>query len=429
MQVRSADKYKNISRYECDNGLVLIVKPASDLPIISFRGCIRGGALLENEGQPGLTKMLCLLLKAGTPTRSAVAIADELDFMGTSLQFSPHYDAVFFSLSCLSKYFEQSLDTAADLLFHSDFPENEIARVRRTALAALKRKADQPAQVAADSFNESVYQGHPYRFSLDGYDHTLQSVTRDDFLSYHKKIMVPQNIILTAAGDMDPERLLTLIQRYFDLQETNNQPMQWSEINKNNHKQMHFIPRDITQANICMGTIASKRKTDDHYASLMMNYILGGSGLTSRLTHRIRTQKGLAYSVYSSMSHRLLGGTFTVRLQTKTENAGLAVATICNEWRRIQDTHVTDDEIQDAKKFFKGHFPFRLETIENEAAYIEMSEFYGLGLDYLDKESERIENVTKSDIQSAARKYLDADSFVLSIAGKTTELENQFTNR
>lgn len=190
MQVRSTDNYKNISRYELDNGLVLLAKPAPELPIISFRGCIRGGALLEKGYQPGLTKMLCLLLKAGTPTRSAVAIADELDFMGTSLQFSPHYDAIFFSLSCLSKYFEQSLDTAADLLFHSDFPETEIARVRRMALAALKRKADQPAQVAADKFNETVYQNHPYRFSLDGYEHTLAGLTRDDLLSQHKNIML-----------------------------------------------------------------------------------------------------------------------------------------------------------------------------------------------------------------------------------------------
>lgn len=429
MQVRSADNYKNISRYELDNGLVLLAKPAPRLPIISFRGCIRGGALLEKDDQSGLSKMLCLLLKAGTPTRSAVAIADELDFMGTSLQFSPHYDAVFFSLSCLSKYFEQSLDTAADLLFHSDFPENEIARVRRTALAALRRKADQPSQVAADKFNETVYQNHPYRFSLDGYEHTLAGLTRDDLLSQHKNIMVSQNIILTAVGDIDTEKLLKLIQSYFDFPATKIERVQCTEVMKKSLNELHFIPRDITQANICMGNIASKRNSDDHYASLIMNYILGGSGLTSRLTHRIRTQYGLAYSVYSSMSHRLLGGTFSVRMQTKIENAGLAVQTIRDELRRMQDSQITDEEIQDAKNFFKGHFPFRIETIENEAAYLEMSEFYGLGLDYLDNETGFIEKVTKTDIQLVAQKYLSPDSFVLSVAGKEAELKNQFKDR
>ena len=429
MQVRSADNYKNISRYEFDNGLVLLAKPSAALPIVSFRGCIRGGALAEEEGQSGLSKMVCLLLKAGTPARSAVAIADELDFMGTSLQFSPHHDALFFSLSCLKKYFEKSLDTAADLLFHSDFPVHEIERIRRTALASLKRKADQPGQVAADRFNESVYRGHPYRLSLDGYDQTLQLLTREDFLLFHKKNISPENMILTATGDFDPDDLLKLVHRYFDLQAADEHRKQWPEVKKNDFKEIHFIPRDITQANICMGNVAAKRKSDDHYASLMMNYILGGGGLTSRLTHCIRTQKGLAYSVYSSMSKRVLGGSFFVSMQTKTENAGFAVQMIRDELRRIQDTQVTDGEIQDAKNFFKGHFPFRIETIENESAYIEMSEFYGLGLDYLDREAECIDGVSKADIQLTARKYLNPDTFVLSVAGNKRELESQFKDR
>lgn len=232
-----------------------------------------------------------------------------------------------------------------------------------------------------------------------------------------------------AVGDIDTEKLLKLIQSYFDLPATNIERVQCAEVMKNNLNELLFIPRDITQANICMGNIASKRKSDDHYASLIMNYILGGSGLTSRLTHRIRTQYGLAYSVYSSMSHRLLGGTFSVRMQTKTENAGLAVQTIRDELRRMQDSQITDEEIQDAKNFFKGHFPFRIETIENEAAYLEMSEFYGLGLDYLDNETGFIEKVTKTDIQLVAQKYLSPDSFVLSVAGKEAELKNQFKDR
>ena len=157
-----------------------------------------------------------------------------------------------------------------------------------------------------------------------------------------------------------------------------------------------------------------------------MNYILGGGGLTSRLTHHIRTQKGLAYSVYSSMSKRLLGGSFSVKMQTKTESAGLAVQTILDEMRLMQNELATDQEIQDAKNFFRGHFPFRVETIENEAAYIEMAEFYQLGLDYLDRESENIDQVSKEDIRSAAKKYLDPDFFVLSIAGNKDELKGQF---
>lgn len=426
MQVRSADNYNDISRYEFDNGLILLTKPVKDLPIVSFRGCVRGGSFHEPDAQSGLTKMLCLLLKAGTPSCHAAAIADELDYMGTSLQFSPHYDAIHLFLSCLSKHFERSLDRAADLLLHSVFPEDEIERLRCTALAALKRKADQPSQVALDQFHESVYPDHPYRRSLDGYDPTLRTLNRNDFVSFHQKNVIPKKMILTAVGDFEPAALLKIVMKHFDFLPSGTYAKVPKDLKINPVKETHIIQRDITQANICMGNIAVKRKSEDHYASLLMNYILGGGGLTSRLTHHIRTQKGLAYSVYSSMAKRLLGGTFSVVLQTKTENAGLAVQTIRDEICLIQNEPVTDQEIQDAKNFFKGHFPFRIETIENEAAYIEMAEFYQLGLDYLDKESENIDQVSKNDIQAAAKKYLNPDLFVLSVVGDKEKLEGQF---
>lgn len=426
MQLRSTDSYKNIVRYEFDNGLVLLTKPVKGLPIISFRSCVRGGSMYESDLQSGLMKMLCLLFKGGTPSRTAVDIADELDFLGTSIQFSPHYDALYLSLSCLSTYFEKSLDCAVDLLLNPVFPELEVERLRRTALAALKRKADQPLHVAQDQFNESVYGDHPYRRSLDGTEESLNHLTREDFIALHKKNVRPDNVILTAVGDFDSLELLEMVRHYFNFPTSILNSNELPAVKNRNEKKTCIVQRDITQANICMGNIAAKRKSDDHYASTLMNHILGGSGLTSRLTHHIRTQKGLAYSVYSSMAKRLLGGTFSVMMQTKTESAGLAVQTIRDEMYRMQQTKITDQEIKDAKEFFKGHLPFRIETVENQAAYLEMAEFYGLGMDYLDTEPENIDSVSKEEIQSAAIKYLNPDHFVLSIVGKKSSLENQF---
>jgi zinc protease len=425
MQVRSSDTYKNISRFRFDNGLTFLTKVSTELPIVSFRGCVRGGVCLEEARQSGLLKLMCLLLKGGTASRSAVALAEELDLMGSSLHFSPGYDALHVSLSSLSKHFEKSLEVLSDLWFHSVFPENEVERLRRYALAALKRKADQYGQVASDKFNELVFSGHPYRRSIDGYENTLMSLTRDDIISHHKKYIDPGRIILTAAGDFDVTRLTDLLIRLFD-QPSFESASRGSDVQVNRSGETCIIHRDISQVHICLGNIAARRRSEDHYASMLMNYILGGSGLTSRLTHRIRTQKGLAYSVYSHMTKRLLGGTFYVTMQTKAENAGAAVQNIREELFRIKVEPVTDQEIQDAKEFFKGYFPFRAETLENEAAYIEMSEFYDLGLDYLDLETDQIANVSKQDIMQAAQKYVDHESFVLAMTGNKNLLPEQF---
>ena len=426
MQVQSTDSYKNISRFRFDNGLTLLTKLTTELPIVSFRGCVRGGMCLEEDRQSGLLKMLCLLFKGGTTSRSAVALAEELDRMGSSLHFSPGYDALHVSLSSLSKHFEKSLEMLSDLWFNSIFPEDEVERLRRSALAALKRKADQHGQVASDKFNEVVFSGHPYHRSIDGYENTLVSLKKEDILSQHKKHIDPGRIILTAAGDFDVANLTNQLIRFFDQPSIEN-AFQEADVQGNRSGETCIIHRDISQVHICLGNIAARRRSEDHYASMLMNYILGGSGLTSRLTHRIRTQKGLAYSVYSHMTKRLLGGTFYVTMQTKAENAGAAVQNIREELCRIKEEFVTDQEIQDAKNFFKGYFPFRAETLENEAAYIEMSEFYDLGLDYLDHETEQIANVSKQDIMQAAQKYVDHESFVLAMAGNKNLLPKQFT--
>lgn len=425
MQVLSTDRYKDILRYTFDNGLILLTKSVKDLPIVSFRGCIRGGSFFESDDRCGLTKMLCLLLKGGTPSRTAQAIAAELDFMGTSVHFSPHYDAVYFAMSCLSKHLDQSFRCVVDLLINSHFPEHEVERLRLTALASLKRKADQPSQVALDQFHESVYGDHPYRRPLDGYEESLRVLSREDLVAYHKKVIAPGKMILTAVGDFDSTALLKSVQAHFDVPYAACNDNGLTEVTDRRVRTVRILQRDITQANICLGNIGAKRKSEDHFASLLMNYILGGSGLTSRLTHRIRTREGLAYSVHSAMAKRLLGGTFSVMMQTKNEKAGEAVRSICDEMRRMQNEYVADQELMDAKNFFKGHFPFRIETIENEAAYIEMAEFYQLGLDYLDKEIENLDRVTKEDIQLAANKYLQPDQFVLSVAGNRHELEDR----
>ncbi len=426
MDVVSEDQYGKIRRFRFGNGLTLLTKVCSDLPIVSFRGCVRGGAYLESEKHAGLAKMLCLLLKAGTPQRSAVSIAEALDFMGTALRFSAGHDAIHMTLSCLSKHWEKSLEIAEDLWLHSDFPHNEMERLRRTALAELKRKADQPGLVAADRFQEAAYGDHPYHRSIDGYESTLTQLSQNEIASLYKEHLDPSRIIITVVGDIEEDQLVAWVgNRFHALRESDTRP-ELCEIIQKTTGGTFLVDRDISQAHICMGNLAARRSAEDHYASLLMNYILGGSGLTSRLTHRIRTEKGLAYSVYSSMNKRLLSGTFSVTMQTKADRAGAAVQTICDELRRIQKELVTDDEIRDAKSFFKGYFPFRIETVENEAAYIEMSEFHGLGLDYLDRETERIEQVSKEDIRQAAQKYVEPETFVLAVTGPQKQLKNQF---
>lgn len=415
MTFASRHVYQSITRLQWPNQLVVLARQDSSLPIVSVRGLFRFGAASEPLAVSGRLKMLTALLRSGTETRSAVDLEQELDGMGSSVSFNVHHDAVHFTVSALSRHFEKTFEILTDMVFHSTFPEAEVERIRKVMLADLKKKTDQPSVLAWEIFNHFVYGHHPYRRSLDGFEHSLSSVTCEDIRTEYRQRFSPSGAIIAMAGDTD--HLLDIIDASDWIRPRAAESLPILDAPTPQERRIVIVNRDLLQANICAGNLGSRRKSDDHHASLLMNHLLGGSGLVSRLTHSIRTQQGLAYSVYSSMTKRLHGGTFSVHMQTKNESAGMAIRLIESEMRRMKEESIAEQEWNDARQYFKGSFPFRLETNSNLAFYLEQSEFYDLGPDFLDREIEAIWRQTPSDITAAARRYLREDQSTIVIVG------------
>lgn len=415
MAFASRHVYDNITRLQWPNRLVVLARQDSALPMVSVRGSFRFGAASEPPVVSGRLKMLTALLRSGTETRNAVDLAQELDGMGSSVSFNVHHDAVHFTLLALTRHFEKTFEILTDMVFHSTFPETEVERIRKMMLADLKKKTDQPSVLAWEVFNHFVYGHHPYRRSLDGFGHSISSVTREDIRMEYRQRFLPSPVIIAMAGETD--HLFNVIDASDWTQSRVAASLTTPDTPIPQQRRIIIVNRDLLQANICTGNLGSKRKSDDYHASLLMNYILGGSGLVSRLTHSIRTQQGLAYSVYSSMTKRLHGGTLSVHMQTKNESAGTAIRLIESEMRRMKEAFVGEQEWNDARLYFKGSFPFRLETNSNLAFYMEQSEFYDLGPDFLDREIEAIWSQTPSDIMTAARRYLHEDQSTVVIVG------------
>jgi zinc protease len=162
-----------------------------------------------------------------------------------------------------------------------------------------------------------------------------------------------------------------------------------------------------------IGHLGIRRDNPDYYALSVMNYILGGGGFASRLMQNLREEKGLVYDVYSFFNADKYGGSFRVGLQTKNESANTAIKEVLNEIERIRQEPVTDTELSDAKLFLTGSFPMRIETSSRIAGFLVAVEYYGLGLDYIEKYPEYINSVTKEDVIRVARKYLDPENIVI----------------
>jgi len=402
-------------RQVLENGLTLLVTSRRALPIVTVKVTVRAGSLWESEDRPGLAYLTASLLTRGTTTRTATQIDEAVEFIGASLSSGADRDASELDLTVLRKDLPKGLELLADVLLHPTFPESEIVRKVKELKAALRKRQEDPGEVAREAFNEAVFGSHPYGRSLEGTEASLSAIGREEIVRFYRDHYTPERTLVTVVGDVDPKEIAEQLRTLRNEWPKTERGVEKLAAPKPPGEQVVVkkIGRSVTQANIILGHQGIKRDNPDFYALTVMNYILGGGGFSSRLVERIREQKGWAYDVSSYFSPGLERGSFQVVLQTKNETAGPAVEEVLRELRRILDQGVTEQELTDAKAYLTGSFPLRLDTNSKLADLVSAVEYYELGLNYADRYPSLIAAVTRDDILRVARAYLRPDRYVL----------------
>ncbi len=402
-------------RQVLENGLTLLVRSSRALPIVTIKVMVQSGSLWEQEGRAGLANLTALLLTRGTATRTAAQIDESVDFIGASLSSSAGRDLSELDLTVLKKDLPKGLELLADALLHPAFEQGEITRKVQEIRAALRKRQEEPGEVAQEVFDDLVFGSHPYGRPLEGREATLTAITRDEIVGFYRDHYTPERTFVTVVGDVDRSEITGQIRALLGSwpkskatvkRASEPTPLQGKIVVKK-------VERSVTQANIILGHQGIRRDNPDFYALTGMNYILGGGGFSSRLVERIREQKGWAYDVSSQFSPGLERGSFQVVLQTKNETAGPAIQEVVRELQRIREQGVTDQELADAKAYLTGSFPLRLDTNAKLAGLISSVEYYKLGLDYADRYRTLIDGISKEDILRVARTYLRPDGYVL----------------
>jgi len=404
----------DIKREALDNGLTLLTVERHNLPIVMVNVGIKAGSLIEPEEKAGLANLAAELLTAGTKKRTASEINEEIDFVGASLDASGGDDYVTVALSVLKKDLNLGFDLLSDIILNPSFPEGELNKKIERIKGSLKAQEDDPHFVASREFSKAVFGAHPYGRLTMGSPETLDKIKRDDLINFHSAYYVPNNAIMSVVGDITIEEVKDLLIKYFTKWQRKEVKVPYPlEPKRLKERKTTAIDKDLTQANIILGHIGISRDNPDYYAVSVMNYILGGGGFASRLMQNLREEKGLVYDIHSFFSANKYGGSFQVGLQTKNESANTSIEEILKEIKRIREAPVTDAELSDAKAFLTGSFPMRIETSSRIANFLVAVEYYGLGIDYIDKYPVYINSVTKEDVLRVAKKYLDPENFVL----------------
>ena len=409
------------------NGMVLLLAEKHGLPIVTVSVTIKAGKTAEPENNPGLASLTASLLMQGTSIRSANQISEEIDFIGGSLSTSCGDDFATASMRVLKKDLRTGLDLLSDILANPVFDQTEIDRQVKITLADIKRRNGEPGIVAKEAFDKTVFGRNPYGMTSEDVANYLPRLTREQILSFYSTRYMPNNSIISVVGDVTEKEIMVLLNSSFKVWRKTDQSIPISVPPPAAiRKAVLKINRDITQANIAMGNLGMSRENPDYYAAMVMNYIFGSGGFSSRLVDNIRDNKGLAYDVHSVLSAQKEPGAFTIIIQTKNESANEVIEDTLKEIHRIQSELVSEKELADAKAYLTGSFPLRMDTYAKIAVMLTAIEIYNLGLDYPQKYQLLTGAVTREDVLRVAQTYLHPGKIIIVVVANLKKAKLKF---
>lgn len=406
------------TKFVTANGITVLVLEQHFLPIVEIHALIKAGSAQDPPEKAGLANLVASLLDEGTTTRTSKQLAEQIDFIGGTLEAKASEDFTTASIRVLKKDADLGFTLLADMLQRPAFHKQEFERIRTQLLGEMASDNDDPGHIAMKAFNQLVFHGHPYRWPVNGTEETVSKISLADVQTFYGREYSPSHVILTIVGDVTLDQAAALVQTHFGT---------WRKIAATarnqkkplpvERKTVQLIEKDLTQSTIVIGHGGLSRAHPDFYSVTVMNYILGAGGFSSRLMDSIRDKQGLAYGIMSHFDARLMPGSFWVNLQTKTETTNQAIAGVLTEIKSIRDQPVSDQELAESKSFLIGSFPLRFDSTAKLAQVLAQVEFYGLGFEYFTQYPKWIERVTKDDVQRVAKQYLDPQRYALVVVG------------
>lgn len=425
-QKRNTRPTLDVERVELPNGLVLLLSENHWIPSVSINAIVAAGSRFEADEQAGLASLTGALLDAGTTSRTSQQIAETIESAGGQLGTFGDYQSSGAVVRLLSKDTALGLDVASDLLINATFPEAKVREHADRRAAQIKARLDVPRTQASDVFNEIVFQGSPQHRPPIGYEETVKRLTRGDVEQFYRRFYVPQNMMLSIAGDIDKNEVKGIVEATFGRM-PRAQEFEAPQVplpHRQTHPIERFVAAEKEQVNVIIGHLGIERRNPDYYALLVMDTILGSSpGFTSRIPRILRDEQGLAYTTFSNItsSAGLDPGRFIAYIGTAPENLDRAVSGLRREIARIVEEGVTAEELATAQLYLTGSFVFHFQRNSQIADFILEAELYGLGFDYLQRYPELIRATSIEDVRRVTRRYIDPQNLTTVVVGPVDE--------
>lgn len=367
----------------------------------------------QPEKKAGLYTLLNRLFLQGTKNRTAENLAQELDENAIDCYSEMKHDFIRFKLQCLNEDFEKGIAILNDIILNSTFEDldKEIIKLKGEIQAEL----DDPKTRALDGFCKNIYANHPYGHTYTKILEDIDTITKDDIKETYNMLISNSKKVISIVGDFDKNKMIGILESNF-VGIVNN-PDAKSSIAKPElcETKIIKIPKnDASQAQIIQGWHVPTIYDKDYAAIMVMNTMLGSSGLSSRLFLELRDKKGLAYVVRSSYEIYEKAALFNVYIATEPKNIKTSLEGFKFELNKIKTEKVSEEELENAKNNLIGKRQFFTETNLQQSSLIAFYEDKGLGADYEQKLIDAVKAVSVDDIQRVAAKCI-TDTYVLTV--------------
>ncbi|OGC08969.1 hypothetical protein A3J90_02045 [candidate division WOR-1 bacterium RIFOXYC2_FULL_37_10] len=413
-------KIPNVEKTILDNGLTIVTENIQSLRSVALGLVVGAGSGDELQGEEGLTHFIEHMAFKGTPKRSAFQIAKELDAVGgklnayTSKEYTVYYSVV------LDRHINIASDVLTDIFLNPSLKEEDIQMEKGVILEEINMYEDAPDDLIHDLFMQTILHAHPIGKSTLGTKKSVSGFSRESFLKYRDRLYKPNNVIVSAAGDVKHLDVIKMAESVF------------GQFNGKKEAVKSFIPqiksetklqnKKTEQVHLCLGTKGVSQMEDDRYVLSILDTILGGS-MSSWLFQEVREKRGLAYSIYSTAQPFRDFGVFYVYAGTEKKNVDQVIFLILEQFKKMKKEGISSEELSRAKEHLKGGLVLGLESSSARMSYIAKSEFFHKRAISVEEIFENIDKISQKDIISLAEKIFDEEYLNLVVLGDVESVQ------
>ncbi|MEA2098060.1 MAG: pitrilysin family protein [Patescibacteria group bacterium] len=398
------------------NGARIITIPMKSTKTVTVLVVVKTGSKNENEKNRGISHFLEHMFFKGTKKRATkLDISKELDSVGGSFNAFTGKEQTGFYAKVNSKHCDLAIDVISDMLLNSKFTASDIDSERGTVIEELNMFLDNPLMRIPFLFEEILYPNNPMGWDIGGTKKTINSVERKDFIAYYKKYYTSDNIVIVVAGNFNEKTIKRKLSKYFSQMPKTKSKKQIKAFDRQAKPNILLQYKDTDQTHLCLGVRGCNETHKDKYILNILSIILGGN-MSSRLYMSV-VEKGLAYYIYTSGEKYKDVGYFMAQTGVNNKKCLDAIKIIMDEYRKVREERISNEEIKRAKDYLKGKMTMVLESSDSVASFVANQEIATGKILTLKEKFAKINEVTAKDLQRVAQNIFIDDKLNLALIG------------